>query len=155
MHNLLRSAVLAGAAAVSGCSYFPTPPDPIRYVTSPADVVVCRRLGSVGIARTDGVGPFDYSVITVVEPEDGQPHAEPLAAALGWSGREIPGPNFAVRLNVMRDSALALGATDLLLSRRFYHDYSYVEGIAYDCNARPVARSVRRTKPVGNVSLSK
>ena len=38
----------------------------------------------------------------------------------------------------MRDGALALGATDLLLSRRIYRDWSYVEGIAYACARRTV-----------------
>lgn len=132
MRNVLRLAlVVAGAATVSACAYVPVPPDPIRYMTSPVEVSSCRTLGSVGLARTDGIGPFDYSEITVAVPNDGSYRHG--SRGWGWAGGEIPGPNFAVRLNTMRDAALHLGATDLLLSKRIYRDYSYVEGIAYRC----------------------
>lgn len=130
MQNALRSALLlAGAAGLSACAYYPVPPDPIRYMTSPTDVSACRRLGSVGFARTDGVEPFAYGDITVAVPNDGSRGR----GTGGWVGGEIPGPNFAVRLNTMRDGALTLGATDLLLSKRIYRDLSYIEGIAYLC----------------------
>lgn len=124
---------LVGLAAVttclSGCGYFPVPPDPIRIVTSPAEVSVCRRLGSVGVTRTDGTGPFNYGDVTVAVPTNSLSayDARTLAA------RQVVGDNFGVRLNLMRDAALNLGATDLLLSRRIYRDYSFVEGIAYIC----------------------
>ncbi|MDB5592018.1 hypothetical protein [Enterovirga sp.] len=135
MPKALRMLLLAaGPALLGGCAYMPVPADPIRYVTSPADVAVCRRLGSTGFTRTDGVGPFSYSDITVVVPNEGQrgrPIRPGLAHAL--AGHEILGPNFAVRLNVMRDAALGLGASDLFLRRRLYRDYSYVEGVAYRC----------------------
>lgn len=133
MNHLVRlTALLAALSGLSACAYLPVPPDPIRYVTSPADVAVCRRLGSTGIARTDGVGPFMYSEITVAVPNDGH-HGRGAGYARELAGREIQGPNFAVRLNLMRNAALDLGATDLLLRRRFYRDLSYVEGVAYRC----------------------
>lgn len=130
MRNALRLALcLAGTAGISACAYYPVKPDPIRYVTAPTDVTACRRLGGVGLARTDGVGPFDLRDITVAVPNDGSYGR----GQGGWGGGEIAGPTFAVRLNTMRDSALNLGATDLLLSKRIYRDLSYVEGIAYLC----------------------
>ena len=132
MRNALRLAlVLAQAAGISACAYFPVPPNPIRYMTSSADLAGCRRLGSVGLARTDGVGPFDSREITVAVPNDGS-YGHGQGYVRGGAA-EISGPDFAVRLNTMRDSALNLGATDLLLSKRIYRDLSYVEGIAYLC----------------------
>lgn len=132
----MRLLVLAllGAVSLGGCGYFPVPGDPIRILTSPAEVSVCHRLGSVGYARTDGTGRYDFSQITVAVP--GYPTGRPAVGEFGPSpyGNEIVGGgNFAVRLNVMRDAALAIGASDLLLSRKIYRDYSYVEGIAYSC----------------------
>ncbi len=130
MRKLLTSASLAAATLLGGCSYLPVPPDPIRYVTSPSEVGLCRRLGSVGLARTDGVGPYIFSDLTTPVPAGLVPHARLYAVP---AGAEIVGPNFAVRVEVMRDQALTLGASDLLLSRRIYRDWSYVEGIAYRC----------------------
>lgn len=122
---------MALVTALGACSYVPIPPDPIRYMTSPADVANCRRLGAVGYSRTDGVGPYRFSDLTVpvlAYPRPGdQPNPLPIPNG------EIRGPNFAVTLEVMRDSALALGASDLLLTRRFYRDWSYVSGTAYRC----------------------
>lgn len=127
--SVLALAILA--APLGGCAYLAVPPDPIRYVTSPGDVTACHRLGPVGLARTDGTGPVLFSDRTKAVRVDGiVPSGEGYPAA---TTREIPGPNFAVRVETMRDGALALGATDLLLSRRIYHDWSYVEGIAYRC----------------------
>lgn len=127
---LLGVALLSGL--VSGCGYFPVPPDPIRLVDSAAEVSTCRRLGSVGVVRTDGEAPLRYDDLTVAVPA-----ADPRAA--GWPGVSVrrvtsaDGPNLAVRLNLMRDAALALRASDLLLARRRGRDWSYVEGIAYRC----------------------
>jgi hypothetical protein len=124
-----RIAALALALAAGGCSYVPVPPDPIRYVTSPADVSSCRKLGAVGYARSDGVGApsfTDRTIAVLAAPRAGDvPHPIPTG--------EISGPNFAVTLEVMRDAALSLGASDLLLSRRIYRDWSYVAGTAYRC----------------------
>lgn len=122
------AAAFLASLGLAGCAYLPVPPDPIRILTSPAEVSVCRRLGSVGITRTDGTGPFSFSELTAVVPSRLAPGAPPLVPAA-----EIAGSNFAVRLNVMRDRALSRGATDLLLSRRRYRDWSYVEGTAYIC----------------------
>ncbi|WP_375460956.1 hypothetical protein [uncultured Enterovirga sp.] len=134
MRNALRLALLlAAAATVAGCAYYPVPPDPIRYVTSPADITTCRRLGNVGLARTDGVGEMDYSELTAILPNDGSYGRGYGLARGGYGGAEIPGPHFAVRLNTMRDAAVTLGATDLYLKKRIYRDYSYVEGLAYRC----------------------
>ena len=130
MRTLLRPAFLLLLACVGGCSYYPVPLDPIRYGTSPAEVSTCRRLGAVGLARTDGVGPYRYDFRTTVVPLAVAPAGSPDFPLVGG---EIEGPNFGYRVERMRDAALALGATDLLLSRRIYHDWSYVEGIAYRC----------------------
>lgn len=120
--------VLLGAALLSGCGYFPVPPDPIRLVDSPAEVSTCRRLGSVGTARTDGEGPFRFDELTVAVPAVGR-----LAGPRAPIDPTPDGPNLAVRLNVMRDAALALRASDLLLVRRRGRDWAYVEGVAYRC----------------------
>ena len=125
-----RALILAVAAAslVSGCGYFPVPPDPIRVVDSPADVTACRRLGSVGApVRTDGRGPFEYGAITTLVPAPGP-------TGFGAPGGVAAGDeHFGQRLNGMRDTAVALGATDLLLVHRRLRDWSYVEGLAYLC----------------------
>ncbi|HMO29603.1 hypothetical protein [Enterovirga sp.] len=128
--RLTRIAPFCLALATGGCGYIAVPPDPIRYVTSPADVASCRRLGAVGYTRTDGVGPYRFSDLTtpvLSYPRPGDT-AHPIPSG------EIVGPNFAVTLEVMRDAALSLGASDLLLSRRIYHDWSYVAGTAYRCS---------------------
>lgn len=130
MRTLLRPAFLLLLACVGGCNYYPVPLDPIRYGTSPAEVSTCRRLGDVGLARTDGGGLYRYDFRTVLVPQSAPSYATPGPAT---AGGEIQGENFAYRLERMRDSALSLGATDLLLSRRIYHDWSYVEGVAYRC----------------------
>ena len=129
MRKLVGWAIV-GATCLSGCSYYPVPPDPIRILTSPAEVSTCRRLGSVGVTRTDGTAPFSYGDVTVAVPTNSltSHDARTLAA------RQIGGNTFAVRLNLMRDAALNLGASDLLLSRRIYRDWSFVEGIAYRCS---------------------
>lgn len=127
--RLTRIVPIGLALAVGACAYVPIPPDPIRYVTSPADIKNCRKLGPVGYTRTDGVGPYRFSDRTIpvlsYRRATDVPHPIP-------SG-EVVGPNFAVTLEVMRDAALALGASDLLLSRRIYRDWSYVAGTAYRC----------------------
>lgn len=115
------------AATAGGCGYFPVPPDPIRLVDSPAEVSTCRRLASLGTVRTDGEEPYRYDELTVAVPGAGPRPG----LIVGSAGPE--GPNLAVRINAMRDAALALGATDLLLSRRRGRDWSYVEGIGYRC----------------------
>ena len=118
--------ILIGASLLGGCAYFPTPPDPIRYVDSPADVALCRRLGPVsGAVPTHGTAPLVISSLTVAVP------------APAVSGTPLPpappsGPGFVYELNAMRDRAQALGATDLYL-RRLNRDWSYVEGVAYRC----------------------
>jgi hypothetical protein len=129
--RFLRFAALGLALATGACGYVPVPPDPIRYVVSPTDISSCRRLGDVGYTRTDGVGPYRFSdrtipVLTTPLPGDIR---RPIPTG------EIVGPNFAVTLEVMRDAALALGATDLLLTRRIYKDWSYVSGTAYRCRS--------------------
>lgn len=127
--RLMRIVPLGLALAVGACAYVPIPPDPIRYVNSPVDVKNCRKLGPVGYSRTDGVGPYRFSDRTIAVLAYPRPSdvAHPIPRG------EILGPNFAVTLEVMRDSALALGASDLLLSRRIYRDWSYVAGTAYRC----------------------
>ena len=124
----MRMAPLALALALAGCGYVPIPPDPIRYVNSPADVMNCRKLGAVGFARTDGFGPVDFTQRTYIVPAFAPP-----ATVSTFPVGEIQGPNFAVRLETMRDAALSLGASDLLLTRRIYRDWSYVSGTAYRC----------------------
>jgi hypothetical protein len=123
--GLLISATLLGGS-LAGCAYFPTPPDPIRLIDSPAEVSGCTRLGPVsGAVPTHGTGPVVISSLTVAAPATNVsgPVAVPNTA---------PGPGFVYELNAMRDRALALGATDLLL-RRVKRDWSYVEGVAYRC----------------------
>jgi hypothetical protein len=118
--------ILIGASLLGGCAYFPTPPDPIRIVDSPADVAACRRLGRVsGPVPTNGTAPLVISSLTAAirspYPQTSIPAPAPPS-----------GPGFVYSLNAMRDAALALGATDLFL-RRVQRDWSYVEGIAYRC----------------------
>ena len=129
---LAQTAVLA--ASVGGCAYLAVPPDPIRYVTSPAEVGACRKLGAVGLARTDGEGYPSFTLRTKIvrfDPED-----VPDGPYDGGSpDGEIAGQTFAIRVETMRNRALGLGATDLLLSRRIYRDWSYVQGIAYFCRS--------------------
>lgn len=129
LSRLTRIAPFCLALAAGACSYVPVPPDPIRYVTSPADVSTCRRLGAVGYSRTDGVGPYSFSDLTIPILTYPRPGDVPNPIPSG----EIVGPNFAVTLEVMRDAALTLGASDLLLTRRIYRDWSYVAGTAYRC----------------------
>lgn len=119
---------IAAATCVSGCAYYPVPPDPIRIQFLAADVSACHRLGSVGIARTDGFGPVEVSELTAAV-------RAPNAAIVSPTPQPaVPvGPNFAVRLNIMRDAALNLRATDLLIRKRYLRDWSYVEGVAYRC----------------------
>ena len=129
LSRLTRIVPFGLTLAVGACGYVPVPPDPIRYVSSPADVSTCRNLGGVGYTRTDGVGFYRFSDLTVPvltnAPRAG--FAQPIPTG------EITGRNFAVTLEVMRNSALSLGASDLLLTRKFYHDWSYVAGTAYRC----------------------
>ena len=129
LSRLTRIVPLGLVLAVGGCAYVPIPPDPIRYVTSPIDVASCRKLGGVGYTRTDGVWPYRFSDRTIAV--QAYPRAGDVARPIP-SG-EVIGPNFAVTLEVMRDAALSLGASDLLLSRRIYRDWSYVAGTAYRC----------------------
>lgn len=129
LSRLTRIVPLGLALAVGACSYVAVPPDPIRYVNSPADVSTCRRLGPVGFTRTDGVGPYRFSDLTT--PVLTTRHYGVVAAPIPHG--EVIGPNFAVTLEVMRDAALSLGASDLLLTRRIYRDWSYVSGTAYRC----------------------
>lgn len=121
------AAALLVALPAAGCGYYAVPPDPIRIVDSPADVGVCRRLGSVGVARTDGSEPAQVTLLTV--PVRAGYGRGPIAAFPS----EVAGDNFAYRLNAMRDAALVRGATDLLLVRRRGRDWAYVEGIGYRC----------------------
>ncbi len=123
-------AALIGVSLLSGCGYFPTPPDPIRLVDSPVDVAACHSLGSVGgPIRTDGRGPYLSGALTTPvrasSPAAIAPHG-------GW-GVQPEADNFAVRIQPLRDEALRRGATDLLLVRRIKRDWSYVEGVAYRC----------------------
>ncbi|WP_133775127.1 hypothetical protein [Enterovirga rhinocerotis] len=115
-------AVASIAVGLSACSHAV----PIRDVVSPADVSSCRRLGEVGITRTDGIAPRGLAHLTTPV----RVHARPGEA----TPAEISGPNFGATLDHMRESAYALGATDLLLSRRIYRDWSYVAGVAYRCS---------------------
>ena len=121
-------AVLVGAGLLGGCGYSIVPPDPIRLVDSPIDVAGCRSLGPVGpVLRTEGSGPFLFNSLTT-----------PVRAATGSApffgyGIQQESDNFAVRLQPVRDEALNLGATDLLLVRRKLRDWSYVQGVAYFC----------------------
>ena len=132
----MRKAVLMATAVASlagGCAYYPVPPDPIRIIDSPAEVSTCRRLGSTGApVRTDGRGPFSYSEITTLVPAPGPTG---FGAPVGVPAVGVPAgdAHFSQRLNAMRDAAVALGATDLLLVRRRLRDWSYVEGVAYLC----------------------
>lgn len=121
---------LFGALGLGGCAYFPVPPDPIRIVDSPADVFACRRLGPVSRpVPTNGKAPYWYGSLTAAVPA-----RSPAAAPLGGTyGVQPTSDNLAISVNAMRDAALARGATDLLLTRRVYRDWSYVQGIAYRC----------------------
>jgi hypothetical protein len=119
-------AILIGASLLGGCAYFPTPPDPIRIMDSPSDVAGCRRLGVVGgPVPTNGTGPIVISSLTTAVPSSVAPGSVP-------TGGLPSGPGFVYSLNAMRDAALSLGATDLLL-RKVRRDWSYVEGVAYRC----------------------
>lgn len=129
LSRLAQISSLGLALSIGACSYVPVPPDPIRYVTSPTDVSICRRLGAVGYTRTDGVAPYRFSDRTV--PVFTVPHPGYLPPPIPRG--EVIGPNFAVTLEVMRDAALSLGASDLLLTRRTYQDWSFVAGTAYRC----------------------
>ena len=123
-------AALIGVSLLSGCGYFPTPPDPIRLGDSPVDVAACHSLGSVGgPIRTDGRGPYLYGALTT-PVRTSSPAA--IAPHGGW-GVQPEADNFAVRIQPLRDEALRRGATDLLLVRRIKRDWSYVEGVAYRC----------------------
>lgn len=126
MRLALLPALALVATTLAGCGFYP--PDPIRYRTSTADVSICHKLGSVGLSRTDGQ-TSTFADVTEILP---QLSPDPPGYR-GGPGGEVAGPNFAFRLDVMRDAALGLGATDLLLARRIYRDWSYVEGIAYRC----------------------
>ncbi len=124
------AAAMLVATLVAGCGYFPVPPAPLRLVDSPADVATCRSLGKVGgPIRTDGRGPYVYGALTTPVPAS-SPDAVPPPG--GW-GVLPKADNFAVRLEPLRDEALRRGATDLLLIRRPYRDWSWVEGVAYRC----------------------
>ena len=121
-------AALIGASLLSGCGYFPTPPDPIRLVDSPVDVAACLSLGPVGgPIRTDGRGPYLYGALTTPV------RASAAVAPPGGWGVQPEAENFAVRIQPLRDEALRRGGTDLLLTRRIKRDWSYVEGTAYRC----------------------
>ena len=120
-------AILIGASLLGGCSYFPTPPDPIRVVDSPVDVAGCHRLGPVsGRVPTNGTWPVVISSLTVAPPPG------TVVTSVQPTGGNPSGPGFVYSLNGMRDAALALGATDLLL-RRVGRDWAFVEGVAYRC----------------------
>lgn len=117
-------AAALGALALSGCAYAPEPRELVRLNDSPADVRHCRRLGSVGEARTDEEGwivPASGVAVTYAPPTRLRGRAP------------VPGHDLGERLDLMIDAALRLGATDLLLSRRRLRDWSYVEGTAYRC----------------------
>lgn len=136
--------ILLAAALLGGCAYFPTPPDPIQIVDSPADVASCHRLGAVSeLVPTNGTAPVVISSRTVAMRADGSGASGPVVAFGGPIPAPAPpsGPGFEYALEAMRDRALALGATDLLL-RRVKRDWSYVQGVAYACrhtniNPRP------------------
>lgn len=115
-----------GAATLGGCAYLPTPPDPIRVVDSPADVFACRRLGIVSDpVPTNGTEPVVLASRTYAVRA--APGAVSIPAPAPPSG---PGFNYAYE--AMRDAALRLGATDLLL-KQVHRDWSYVQGVAYLC----------------------
>ena len=112
--RMRRGTILSAAmaAALGGCAAIPS--EPVRIVDSRADVAVCRSLGRLGPpVRTDGA-PGSNGVVPVVDA--------------GMIDRD-----FGARLQAMREAAYARGATDLLLVRRPYRDWSYVEGTAYRC----------------------
>lgn len=133
MFKALAAASLS-AALLCGCAYFPIPPDPIRLVDSPTDVRNCRRLGSVSEPiATAGRGPVDISSLTIAVRVPRDAAARSAGRGLVRGSTVSEGTTFAAPLNLMRDAALQLGATDLLLVRRVRRDWSYVEGVAYRC----------------------
>lgn len=108
----MRTALTAAlfAAALGGCAAIPS--EPVRIVDSRADVAACRSLGTMGPpVRTDSVGAIA-----------GDANHTPYVAG-----------EFGERLQAMRAAANEQGATDLLLVRRPYRDWSFVQGIAYRC----------------------
>ena len=126
--RLMRIVPIGLALAVGACAYVPIPPDPIRYVTSPVDIKNCRKLGAVGYSRTDGVSyRFSDRTVPILAYRRATDVPHPIPSG------EIVGPNYAVTLEVMRDAALSLGASDLLLTRKIYRDWSYTAGTAYRC----------------------
>ncbi len=102
-------AALVGLA-LGACSAIPT--EPVRVNEGVADLTTCRRIGSLG------------------EPV----RADPGAAAVGLRG-PVPGPQGTLDASIAgwRQAAVAAGATDILLTKRFYRDWSYVEPVGYVC----------------------
>jgi hypothetical protein len=118
MRTVLALAII-GLACLPGCA--PISEIPVRVVDSTADVAPCRRLGSVG---------------TPVRTNDPDPDLVPspgLVVAGRGLDRSPYGPVLGETLEGMRQATFARGGTDLLLSKRYYSDWSYVEGVAYRC----------------------
>ena len=134
-------AILVGAGLLGGCGYYPVPPEPIRLVDSPSDVMSCRSLGRVGPPlRTEGTDPFVFGSLTRPVP------AGTVPVPYGGYGTLPTSDNLAVSLQPARDEALGLGATDLLLTRVKLRDWSYVQPVAYRCGRPAMERPVLRTR---------
>jgi hypothetical protein len=118
MRTVLALAII-GLAVLPGCA--PISEIPVRVVDSPGDVAACRRIGTVG---------------TPVRTNDPDPDIVPspgfVVAGRGLD-RSPYGPVLGESLEGMRQAAFARGGTDLLLSKRYYSDWSYVEGVAFRC----------------------
>lgn len=54
-------------------------------------------------------------------------------AFFGSYGGQSTSDNLAPRIDAMKEAAISRGATDLLLTRRFLRDWSYIQGTAYRC----------------------
>lgn len=116
---------MIAACTLAGCQYRSVPEDRLRLIDSPAEVSRCRSLGRVGEpVRTDGKMPAFF---------DAQIFAGPSEAFFGGYGGQNTSDNLSPRIDAMKSAAIALGATDLLLTRRFLRDWSYIQGTAYLC----------------------
>lgn len=118
-------AAMIGACLLGGCAYHSTPQDRLRIVDSPSEVSRCRSLGTVGEpVRTDGTMPVFLNA---------QVFGGSNEAFFGSYGGQSTSDNLAPRIDAMKETAISRGATDLLLTRRFLRDWSYIQGTAYRC----------------------
>lgn len=96
-----------------------------------------RRIAAVVLTAAPLLGGCVYSPTpTDLVNIDDSPTDVRACLRLGRVGDPVPTmPGFEAALDAMKEATVAIGGTDLLLTRRFRRDWSVVDGVAYRCGA--------------------